>query len=42
MSESRGACAAVLIGADRGGPPLWQVFGPRQGRVSRKTQKEAR
>ncbi|EHR53030.1 hypothetical protein SacmaDRAFT_4857 [Saccharomonospora marina XMU15] len=42
MSEDRGACEAALVGVDRGGPPLWQVFGPQQGRVSRKTQKEAR
>ncbi|EHR52893.1 hypothetical protein SacmaDRAFT_4719 [Saccharomonospora marina XMU15] len=41
MSENRGACAAALIRADRGGPPLWQAFGPQQGRVSLKTQ-EAR
>ncbi|EHR52011.1 hypothetical protein SacmaDRAFT_3802 [Saccharomonospora marina XMU15] len=40
MAENGGACVAVAAGADRVGPPLWQVFGPQQGRVPHKTLRQ--
>ncbi|NIJ13702.1 hypothetical protein FHU38_004046 [Saccharomonospora amisosensis] len=38
MADNRQAPA---MDADRNGPPLWQAFGPQQGRVSRKTMEAA-